>query len=159
MRKATRSLAEEGAREDVPTGTTPRKRAWNYQDEWELTGSREHLLKTWKEKGDVPSTDRETFVAEHVPLQEEDDDLDDGDTPTEMVVDEEVTSKPVEQEPSTPPEYPPSLESSSSSTSIPMPMIRPPAAKKTSSRSVVSTAPLADARNVYTTRGLTRRQR
>lgn len=38
---------ENGTREDAPTGSTPRKRAWEYDDEWELTGTREAVLRDW----------------------------------------------------------------------------------------------------------------
>ncbi|KAI0093923.1 P-loop containing nucleoside triphosphate hydrolase protein [Irpex rosettiformis] len=41
---ASQSLADQGAREDMPTGTTPRKRAWEFNDKWQLTKARETLL-------------------------------------------------------------------------------------------------------------------
>ncbi|OSX65083.1 hypothetical protein POSPLADRAFT_1133699 [Postia placenta MAD-698-R-SB12] len=70
LRQATHSIVEDGAKEDRPTGTTPRKRSWNYVDEWELTGSREALLKERRRRG-VSNACGETFLAEHLPLPEE----------------------------------------------------------------------------------------
>lgn len=48
LRHATRALLESGTREDVPTGTTPpRKRAWEYEETWERTKSRDEVLREW----------------------------------------------------------------------------------------------------------------
>lgn len=47
LRQATRALVESGTRDDTPTGTTPRKRTWDYDDEWERTKSREAVLREW----------------------------------------------------------------------------------------------------------------
>jgi kinesin family protein 11 len=38
---------ENATREDVPTGSTPRKRVWEYDDDWERTGTREAVLRDW----------------------------------------------------------------------------------------------------------------
>ncbi|KAF9053710.1 kinesin 2 [Hymenopellis radicata] len=67
---ATKSLATEGARPDVSSGSTPRKRPWNYVDEWDLAGSREDVLKAWRNKG-ISNVGSETFVAEHLPLPDD----------------------------------------------------------------------------------------
>ncbi|KAG1853753.1 P-loop containing nucleoside triphosphate hydrolase protein [Suillus subalutaceus] len=44
LHQTARSLLDHGTREDIPTGMTPRKRAWEYVDEWELTESRDTIL-------------------------------------------------------------------------------------------------------------------
>lgn len=49
MRKATGSLVEQGGREDLPTGSTPRKRAWQFPDSWELTKDRDTIIQGWKQ--------------------------------------------------------------------------------------------------------------
>jgi len=54
VRKATETLMEQGAREDSPTGRTPKKRITEYIDRWELTKSREVILKEWRKRR--PST-------------------------------------------------------------------------------------------------------
>ncbi|KAJ7235473.1 P-loop containing nucleoside triphosphate hydrolase protein [Mycena haematopus] len=48
---AIKALAEHGAKADTSTGTTPRKRVWQYVDQWELTKSRTELLQTWRATG------------------------------------------------------------------------------------------------------------
>jgi len=50
MRKATDSLIDQGTREDLPTGNTPRKRIWQYTDDWELTKDRDTVIQLWKRK-------------------------------------------------------------------------------------------------------------
>ena len=50
MRKATDSLIDQGTREDLPTGNTPRKRVWQYTDDWELTKDRDTVIQLWKRK-------------------------------------------------------------------------------------------------------------
>jgi kinesin family protein 11 len=48
LRQATRALLEGGTREDAPTGSTPpRKRAWEYEEDWERTKSRDEVLREW----------------------------------------------------------------------------------------------------------------
>jgi kinesin family member 11 len=51
MREMTNSLVDQGSREDLPTGSTPRKRVWQYTDNWELTKDRETIIEGWKLKG------------------------------------------------------------------------------------------------------------
>lgn len=46
LHQTTRSLLDQGTREDVPTGMTPRKRVWGYVDQWELTKSRDVILQS-----------------------------------------------------------------------------------------------------------------
>ncbi|KAJ7900687.1 hypothetical protein B0H14DRAFT_3752992 [Mycena olivaceomarginata] len=64
-----KALAELGAQPDTPTGTTPRKRVWQYVDQWELKKSRGELLQTWRETG-ASATGCRTFLAQHRPLPE-----------------------------------------------------------------------------------------
>lgn len=48
LRQATRALLEGGTREDVSTGSTPpRKRAWEYEEDWERTKGRDDVLREW----------------------------------------------------------------------------------------------------------------
>jgi kinesin family member 11 len=54
MRQMTNSLVDQGSREDLPTGTTPRKRVWQYTDNWELTKEREAIVQDWKRRGARP---------------------------------------------------------------------------------------------------------
>lgn len=51
MRQMTESLVDRGGREDSPTGSTPRKRVWQYTDNWELTKDRESIIQGWKRRG------------------------------------------------------------------------------------------------------------
>jgi kinesin family protein 11 len=51
MREMTNSLVDRGSREDLPTGSTPRKRVWQYTDNWELTKERETIVQDWKRRG------------------------------------------------------------------------------------------------------------
>ncbi|KIK96808.1 hypothetical protein PAXRUDRAFT_825572 [Paxillus rubicundulus Ve08.2h10] len=44
IQQSARSLLDHVTREDVPTGMTPRKRVWEYVDNWELTKSRDVIL-------------------------------------------------------------------------------------------------------------------
>ena len=46
LHQTTRSLLEQGAREDIPTGMTPKKHVWNYAEQWELTESRDVILQS-----------------------------------------------------------------------------------------------------------------
>lgn len=81
LRQVTESLVEAGTREDKPTGKTPRKKTWQYQDQWELTKNRDMVLEEWRQRG-VSVKDSETFLAEHLPLPDGDDQevgADDGD--------------------------------------------------------------------------------
>jgi kinesin family member 11 len=48
LQQATRALLEGGTREDAPTGSTPpRKRGWEYEEDWERTKSRDEVLREW----------------------------------------------------------------------------------------------------------------
>ncbi|KIJ69381.1 hypothetical protein HYDPIDRAFT_145382 [Hydnomerulius pinastri MD-312] len=48
IQQSARSLLDQGTRDDVPTGMTPRKRVWEYVDKWELTKSRDVILQSWR---------------------------------------------------------------------------------------------------------------
>lgn len=90
LRQATESLVDAGTREDKPTGNTPRKKTWRYQDQWELTKSRDVVLREWRQQG-VSAKDSGTFLVEHLPFPDGDEEeigTDDGDTMMREVDDE-----------------------------------------------------------------------
>ncbi|RDB21393.1 Kinesin-like protein bimC [Hypsizygus marmoreus] len=150
LQTATDVLFTQGAQEDTPTAVTPRKRAWDYIDQWTLTQPREVVLRAWRQQG-ISSVGSETFLAEHLPLPEDDEGLEDDTETFELL-------KPVVEPENTPVDGVSdgvSLASSESSTSsIPVPQHRP--VSKTGmghKKAVPSLGTLTDARNVYTTRG------
>ncbi|KAL1755911.1 kinesin 2 [Schizophyllum commune] len=171
VQKSAATLAEQGTKEDAPTNMTPRKRAWDYEDEWELTKPREELLRDWRAKG-MSSVGSETFIAEHVPLPDEEvlRSPDSGiasattsrvPTPTPAARASPIPSSPESVAPSVA-SFAPSVASSSTS-SLARPPADPPAApptrmahRRTNSKLGGIPAPsigtLTDARNVYTTR-------
>lgn len=153
---AVEALATQGAREDVPTGTTPRKRVWEYVDKWALTKSREDVLETWREQG-ISRVGSETFLAEHLPLPEEGGDLDDDDdATTTMFPSKKLVSPEPENIPSTvgSPDTVSLVSSTSSIASAPVPAARLPLKKAPSHRKgIPSIGTLTDSRNVYATRG------
>ncbi|KAJ7063348.1 P-loop containing nucleoside triphosphate hydrolase protein [Mycena amicta] len=59
MRDATKTLAEQGTKVDASAGNTPKKRSWQYIDQWELTKSRGELLQAFRE----PAVDEEDGMA------------------------------------------------------------------------------------------------
>ena len=67
MRKTTESLIDQGTREDLPTGSTPRKRIWQYTDDWELTKDRDTVIQLWKRKA-VQSQQDDGSDPRRVPL-------------------------------------------------------------------------------------------
>lgn len=72
-------LAEYGAQPDIPTGATPQKKTWKYVDHWDLTQSREALLRKSASENSISKRSR-TYVAETIPLpvdEEDDDDSED----------------------------------------------------------------------------------
>ncbi|KAI0062278.1 kinesin-domain-containing protein [Artomyces pyxidatus] len=66
VRQAAVTLVEEGAREDVPTGKTPRKRVRQHVEEWELTKDRELLIRDWRQR--LHTVDRRPSEAERIAL-------------------------------------------------------------------------------------------
>ncbi|KAI9065177.1 kinesin-domain-containing protein [Trametes sanguinea] len=71
IRRATQDLVEEATREDMPTGHTPRKRSRKVVEDLPRTEPREVLVRRWRQRG-MSSVGSETFLAEHLPLPEED---------------------------------------------------------------------------------------
>lgn len=142
---AVKALAEHGAKADTSTGTTPKKRVWQYVDQWELTKSRTELLQTWRAAG-VSAAGSDTFLAEHRPLPEpepeEEEDV------NAMAVDEDVRSPLSESGGSESPVAVSLASSASSSNALPPPRQIP--VPKKGSRPAI--APLTDTRNVYTMR-------
>jgi len=64
MRQMTDSLVEQGSRQDLPTGSTPRKRVWQYTDEWELTKDRDTIIQGWKRKaGQSPEDESDSELS------------------------------------------------------------------------------------------------
>ncbi|OCH94988.1 kinesin-domain-containing protein [Obba rivulosa] len=121
LHHATQSLVEEGTKEDAPTGSTPRKRAWNYQDEWELTKPRDILLRDYRQSRLSPVRD-EPVTVDH--LREDSD----AEEPLMPVDDSEPDTEDLESSPSiqrSPPISIPSLTSSTSSTSTSGPVLAP----------------------------------
>ena len=51
LQQVTRTLADQGTQEDMPTGTTPRKRVMEYVDHWPLTKGRDAILREWRRGG------------------------------------------------------------------------------------------------------------
>lgn len=131
---ATKLLSTEGARPDVSSGSTPKKRPWNYVDEWERTESREAVLRGWREQG-VSEVGNETFTAEHLPLPEG---VDEDEASGPEVVEPEATE---EEDPPTPLPPPPPRQR------------RPTLKERTRSREPSVPDPLIDTKNVYLTRG------
>ena len=70
-RQAGRSVVEQGAQEDTPTGKTPRKRVWEHASEWALTEDRDVVIKSWRTKC-VSALDNNIFLAECLPPPKED---------------------------------------------------------------------------------------
>lgn len=165
VQKATMALSDQGTREDTPTGSTPKKRTWRYVDEWELTESRPALLEAWRSHG-MSAVGSETFLAEHLPLPVDDGGL--AADPMDMDAEAPILSRsqsPVPSETEVPMVN--SLQSSTSSTStLPIRLTHSrqqslPILKKASGKAVAQPQPqipLADTRNVYTTRRGTRRR-
>jgi len=125
LRRATQTIIEEGTREDSHTGLTPRKRKWTYVDEWQRTKNREALLKDWRRQGQSIAK-RDTFLAEHLPLPEEEDAggllQDAGHKPAEIEEEIEEEQELENLPPSDdPPPYVKSLSSSASSTATSLP--------------------------------------
>ncbi|KAF8310995.1 kinesin-domain-containing protein [Clavulina sp. PMI_390] len=61
----SRLLTRRGARDDIPTGTTPHKRKWEFEDDWEVVRDRAGALRRFHEQ----QQQRESFGAADVQLQ------------------------------------------------------------------------------------------
>lgn len=68
--QTARSLIDEGTREDTPTGLTPRKRVWQFVDQWELTKSRETVLQSWRLGSRDNLSPCDTFSQRPLPVEE-----------------------------------------------------------------------------------------
>lgn len=130
IRRTTQGLVEEATREDKVLGTTPRKRPRKVMEDLPPTEHRDILVRRFRSQG-VSSVGSETFLAEHLPLPEEElgSPVVDG-----MVVDSPIDASASDEEnrsESTSDGSPPALvqspaSSSSSSTStrtIPVPIV------------------------------------
>jgi kinesin family protein 11 len=107
---------------------------WQYVDQWELTQSRDTVLKAWRQRSGLNAND-DAFTKENLPPKAEDTDDEDEGPEEAMIVDTIVSS--LDQHQSAGPdifaaELPVavSLASSASSTSIPIP--QPPSKHKMS---------------------------
>jgi kinesin family member 11 len=140
IQQSTRSLAEQGTKEDAPTGLTPRKRVWQYVDHWELTQSRDMVLKTWRQRGatkassDVFMDENLPFLMdENLPVQSENtgDEEDEEDVKAMMV--DAVVSSPEQQQleelGTLATESLVAVASSPSLTSLSLPVTQPPSKK------------------------------
>ncbi|KAI0703611.1 P-loop containing nucleoside triphosphate hydrolase protein [Cytidiella melzeri] len=122
--QASQSLADCGAREDMPTGTTPRKRTWEFNDKWALTQGREVLLQERRSR----STSRAS-THEHHPISEENES--EGEVDASPIDEDDVLSQVDDQDDTITLNSPPlakSLASSTSSTSSRHTVSEPPPA-------------------------------
>ncbi|KAI0341609.1 kinesin-domain-containing protein [Trametopsis cervina] len=111
--EASQSLADHGAREDMPTGSTPRKRNWEFNDKWELTKNRESLLKDLRLR---PSSSRSrSSLHEHLSASEEDES--ESEVAIPALHDEDNYSQPEEEDDTITMNSPPPAKSLASSTS------------------------------------------
>ena len=69
VRRTTQTLVTEATREDKPTGLTPRKRSRKDIQDFPPTENRDTLIRRFRSKG-ISSVGSETFLAEHLPLPE-----------------------------------------------------------------------------------------
>ncbi|KAF5391361.1 hypothetical protein D9757_001867 [Collybiopsis confluens] len=154
VQKATIALSEQGTKEDTPTGFTPRKRSWRYVDEWERTGDRQTLLRAWRQG--TSALGSETVLAEHTSLPTNDSDLAAEETD---VMNIEQSQSPVPSEPEVPVVNTLQFSSSSSSSSSTYSTLPPSSPTGSGGKAAQPPPiPLADTRNVYTTRGSRRRR-
>jgi kinesin family protein 11 len=150
LHSATEALTEQGTREDRPTGTTPRKRTWDYADTWSLTKSREDVLRAWRDQG-TSKIGSETFLAEHLPLPEGNNGMDE-----DMDMRQKEAQIPVEPDNIVVSGSPSAASSSSSDSKSSTLKVAPPLQpKKVLGRQtgIPSLGTLTDSQNVYTTRG------
>lgn len=70
LRQAGQALVDQGMKEDLPTGATPRKRSWDIAERWSLT-NRETVLSDFRRKS-LPSagTRNEPLMEEQLSLPE-----------------------------------------------------------------------------------------
>ncbi|EIW85175.1 kinesin-domain-containing protein [Coniophora puteana RWD-64-598 SS2] len=127
LKESTKLLIDNGTKEDVSTGLTPRKREWEYVDHWELTGSRDAILKSWKggDSSKIPSLERSLSALSRASSRGTNSpvDMEDERTPSPESVCEPEPEPELQQPNPTPPI---SLSSSASSTTT-LAMPPPPA--------------------------------
>jgi kinesin family protein 11 len=58
IEQAANNLLSKGIKDDLATGSTPRKRKWQFTDEWTLTRSRDELLNS-RRRRTPPGDDHE----------------------------------------------------------------------------------------------------
>lgn len=126
IQQTSRLLHDQATREDVPTGMTPRKRSWEYVDNWELTKNRDVILRSWR-GGTTSASTTPLSVAQSLPEElrdtpYSDEQTDEEDTPGDDG-DLTVTISPtLESEASRPPTPPVVSLSSSTSSSATLPV-------------------------------------
>lgn len=151
LHSATEALREQGTREDKATGTTPRKRMWDYVDKWKLTESRDDVLRAWRER--ASNTDGETSLAEHLPPPEaeEEEEMDEA---MDMKLTEAELPVELENLPAAGSPGASSFDSTPSILEVAPPLqLKKPSVPKLG---ITTLGTLTDSRNVYTTRGLRR---
>lgn len=141
IRDTTQGLAAEATREDKPTGLTPRKRGRRVVEDLPRTEPREVLVRRWRQRG-MSAVGSETFLAEHLPLPEEDGDSPSG-SPELMAVESpiEAIAEELENEPTpfnSPPGLVKSLASSASSSSSVPPELPPVVAAKVATKAAAN---------------------
>ena len=52
----------------MPTGTTPRKRTWEFNDRWDLMGNRESILENWRQQKPSCSSPLSGIISEEAPF-------------------------------------------------------------------------------------------
>ncbi|KAG1715697.1 hypothetical protein ID866_1460 [Astraeus odoratus] len=121
LQDMARSLLDQGTREDVGTGMTPRKRVWEYVDKWELTKNRDVLLQSLRHgQGQSIASATATPVSEMFSLPDVVEEVAEGKAETENDPPQrESTPKP----PNSPPTVSLSLSVSSTAT---LPVVAPP---------------------------------
>ncbi|KAF8654248.1 hypothetical protein AX16_003769 [Volvariella volvacea WC 439] len=139
------NLLNQGVKEVVRTGTTPRKRAWEYPEEWQLTRTREEVLRAWKRADAAESITEEELLAP----PESDDEA--GPMPVD------APESPIDPQILTPVDSPPlevrSVASSTSSIQLPVSRITTRQHRRTIGKPSVtgtSAIPLADSRPLHT---------
>lgn len=152
IQQSTRSLIEQGTREDMSTCLTPKKRVWQYVDEWELTQTRDVVLKTWRQ-GSGFNAENDTFMAERAPLPAEDTEEEDAKDVEAMVVEPVVLPKQSRSDDLIP-DSPIALSVASSTSSTSMPIAPPPTKKTLLKSGLPALGTLTDLpTNVITQRG------
>ncbi|KAG9318495.1 kinesin-domain-containing protein [Chiua virens] len=150
IQQTSRSLLEQATREDIPTGMTPRKRAWEYVDNWELTQNRDVILRSWRGTSisTTPLSVAQPLPGDCLEISHSDVQTEDEETPEVEEADGDVTATicPALESETLRPRTPPvvSLSSSTSSTAtlaVPPELPVPPVIrlKKTRSKSGLPT--------------------